>query len=240
MEHHVTEQDYELLSQYLDGELSAAATSQLQQRLATERGLQGLLERLQASDASLKSAFERPALSAVPPHIVDLVQPPASPVIIPLPHRRTAQWGFALAASLAVAVCGTLLSQWGGNGAQMTVDASLAQALEHTPSSGTAWQALPDGRQVRSVLSFQSHSGDWCREYIVASEQGNQHGVACRTAGDWSNTALAAVATVMDAGDYRPAGAANPDEIADFINAQAADIPLSAEQETQLIDRNWQ
>lgn len=239
MEHHVTEQDYELLSQYLDGELSGTASLQLQQRLAAEHELQGLLERLQASDSRLKSAFERPEVNSVPPHIVDLVQP-TSPVIIPLPHRRTAQWGFALAASLAVAVCGTLVSQWGNNGVQMTLDASLAQVLQHTPSSGTDWEALPDGRQVRSVLSFQSQSGDWCREYLVASEQGNHHGVACRMAGDWSNTALAAGAAVLDTGEYRPAGAANPDEIADFINSQAAGIPLSAEQEMQLIARDWQ
>jgi hypothetical protein len=98
---------------------------------------------------------------------------------------------------------------------------------------------LADGRNIRPVLSFQSNTGSWCREYHLAASDGSWHGVACRGDAGWATTVLASADFTESTADYRPAGAADSDEIADFIDRNAAGIPLDATQEAEIIARAW-
>lgn len=235
----VTEQDYQLLSQYLDRELPAAAAEQLERRLAQEPQLKASFARLQTLQGQLRSAYEGVAAEAVPERFVALLQP-ARARILPLPHRqRAANWGFALAASLVVAVSATLVTRWDQHAADPGVDSELSLALESAPSRGTGWETLGDGRAVRPVLSFQNNVGQWCREYLLTGGDGSWHGVACRGDKGWTTTAVAATAIEDTLADYRPAGASDSTEIADFIDGNAAGIPLDAQQEMEAISRAW-
>jgi hypothetical protein len=241
MDNILTEQDHQLLSQFVDGELSPQAACDMEQRLASEPALSARLEALSALDHRLKSAFANPQLESVPGHITSLLSPtPAR--ILPWRQRRSSGWGYAIAASLAVAVCGTLVSQWerdsGQAGEQM--EHSLAQALEQLPSSGSAWAQLADGSKIRPVLSFRSQSGEWCREYLVADTVTTWHGVACRGQQGWTNSVIAETTLTIGPGEYRPAGADETDSVATFIARQSADIPLGADEETTLIECGWQ
>lgn len=237
----LTEQDHQLLSQFVDGELSPQAARDLEQRLASEPALSARLEALCALDNRLKSAFASPQFSSVPGHITGLLDPvPAR--VLPWRQRRTQSWGYAIAASLAIAVCGTLVTQWERDSAQSgaPVEYSLAQALEQLPSSGSEWTSLADGSKIRPVLSFRSHGGEWCREYLVDVTVTTWHGVACRAQQGWTNAVIEETKLVIGPGEYRPAGANEPDSVATFIDRQSADIPLSAEQEAALIGQSWQ
>jgi hypothetical protein len=155
---------------------------------------------------------------------------------VPLPHRRLANWGFALAASLVVAVAATQLVQ---QGSQPSADTMLSAALDNI-SRGSGWETLADGRNVRSVLSFQSTSGAWCREYLMADGDAAWHGVACRQDEGWATAVLASTELAESSTEYRPAGATDSVDIANFIDLNAADIPLDARQEAELIARDWQ
>jgi len=64
--------------------------------------------------------------------------------------------------------------------------------------------------------------------------------VACRDGDTWATTVLANVELAAPAAEYRPAGAGDSDAIAAFIDENAADIPLDARQEAELIARRWQ
>ena len=241
MHNSLTEQDHQLLSQFVDGELSPQAARAVEQRLVTEPALSARLEALNALNHRFKGAFADPQLESVPAHISALLSPtPAR--ILPWRQRRSNSWGYAIAASLAVAVCGTLVTQWerdaGQAGGQM--EQSLAQALEQLPSSGSDWAPLADGSQIRPVLSFRSHGGEWCREYLLADTVTTWHGVACRGQQGWSNAVMAETRLAIGPGEYRPAGANEADSVATFIDRQSADIPLSAEQEAALIGHGWQ
>jgi hypothetical protein len=232
----VTEQDYELLSQYLDRELSAADASQLEQRLAAEPGLQACLRELQALQSRLQDTYNDAAAGPVPAEITSLLQD--SPVrIVSLPHRRVANWGFALAASLVVAVAAIQLVQYSK---QPGADNALSIALDNSPSRGSGWETLSDGRNIRPVLSFQSTSGAWCREYLLSDGDADWRGVACRDGDTWATAVLANVELASPTAAYRPAGADDADAIAAFIDQNAADIPLDARQEAELIARRWQ
>ena len=61
-----TEQDYELLSQYLDNELPAATARQLEQRLSAEPRLQDLLGRLQSLQHRLQETYGQASIGPVP------------------------------------------------------------------------------------------------------------------------------------------------------------------------------
>ena len=231
----VTEQDYELISQYLDKELSQADASRLEQRLAAEPGLQASLNELQTLQARLQDTYNAAAAGSVPEEITALLHD--TPVrIVPLPHRRVANWGFALAASLVVAVAATQLVQ---QSHQPGADAALSIALDNSPSRGSGWETLSDGRNIRPVLSFQSTAGAWCREYLLIDGAADWRGVACRDGGTWTTTVLASTELATSSTEYRPAGAGDSDVIAAFIDQNAADIPLDARQEAELIARSW-
>jgi hypothetical protein len=232
----VTEQDYELLSQYLDQELSAADASRLQARLAAEPELRARFAELQTLQGRLQDTFNDAATGPVPQEIAALLQD--APVnIVQLPHRRIANWGFALAASLVVAVAATQLAQ---QGQQPGVDTLLSAALETNPSRGSGWDTLTDGRSIRPILSFQSASGAWCREYLMADGATGWHGIACRDADSWTTSVMTSTNLTDSSAQYRPAGATDSDEIANFIDLNATDIPLDARQEAELIARGWQ
>ena len=157
MNMNITEQDYELLSQYLDRELPPAMQEQLERRLAAEPQLQAVLGRLQALQSQLQASYGQLAGGPVPERTLALLQgAPAQAAqqpqaqVIQLPRKRNMNWGFALAASLVVAASATLVSQWEQPSVQPGADALLAVALENTPSRGNGWETLSDGRTVET------------------------------------------------------------------------------------------
>jgi hypothetical protein len=241
MKAEVTEQDYELLSRYLDGELDDAQARELRQRLLAEQDLRAVFERMKAVDGRLRDALDVAGADAVPVHVRQMVENAATRAN---PRGKRLGWGLGVAASVLFAA-GVLMNvdQQGtpaGGGAQFAAqDALVAPVLERAPSRGEGWETLPDGSQVRALLSFPGVDGNWCREYLLAQDGREWRGVACRDSGDWV-TAVLAVEKHAGVDGYRPAGATTPDQVASFIDSRAADIPLSREQEAALIGSGWE
>lgn len=241
------DKDFELLSAYLDDELEPATAAELDSRLAQEPALSARLAQLRALQSQLQSAATKTEGTQVPARIRELLQPQPSGIRA-LPHHLTRfsgnlRQGMAVAASLA-AVAGLLLaSQWqGGLDGDGTEDLLLAAALETLPSRATGWDVLDDERRLRTVLSFPSVEGSWCREYILTDEDSAIRGVACRDNSNWA-TRIAVPQALLPGGDeaaYRPASAGDSDDIARFINQYAAGDVAGAEREAGLIARNWQ
>lgn len=229
----MNEQDYQLLSQYLDGELNPFAARQLEQRLQSEPDLQATLNDMGELDSRVKQAFT--GTDEVPQHVAAMVRPAANVVAFPQRRQRSA-WQYAVAASL-VAAAGVLLApQWQqGSPAGPT----LADVLETTPSMADGWKTLDDGTEVRPVLSFSSVDGNWCREYLLNLSGEGQRGVACRETGDWNTRVITAAELPGSASEFRPAGAGDADAVADFLATHAKGIALSAADEQALIESSW-
>jgi hypothetical protein len=245
MKTELTEQDYELLSQYLDGELPAAQAQQLRERLLAEPSLRAGFERIKTVNDHLTGAFGVSGVDAVPAHVVQMLQHPKSHEDKGFYQRRVG-WGLAVAASV-LAAAGLLLNpgqndQRGDELAQTgRHDALLSPVLEQSLSRGDGWIFLVDGTSIRPLLSFPSVEGGWCREYLLTDAGSEWRGVACRSAGQWVTAVLAAVESSGTIDQYyRPAGATTPDQVTAFIDSKSANIPLSQEQETELIARGWQ
>lgn len=250
----MTEQDYELLSQYLDGELASPEAQALRRRLLAEPELRGALDRMRHVDDKVKNTFDIPGVDEVPPAVAARLRSddPVVPAVVTPIRGATAAlaaspapWKMALAASL-VAAAGLLLApSWQQNAEQGEMGAFpdnglLSAALENSPSSSKGWDTLEDGRQLRPVLSFASREGSWCREYLLAGTGSTYRGVACRTGGDWNTVVFAETEIIGSNNEYRPAGAGDSDLIATYINSHASDIPLGRSQERRLIANQWQ
>ncbi len=233
----MTERDDELLSRFIDGELDREESRALRERLIADRGLRARLDRMRSVNDRLKAAFDVPGAERVPPAIEARVRGNRAA------NRNRHTWAMALAASV-VAAAGLLLApQWREQAQRPdgvpAADALLADVLESAASRGEGWDELEDGRRIRPVLSFSSLDGEWCREYLLAQGRESFRGVACRHAGEWRTEILAAAEVPATGGDYRPAGAAEPGAVASYVDANASGIPLSLEQEAELIARRW-
>ena len=91
-----TEQDFELLSAYLDGELAATARAELESRLAAEPALRATFGEMQRTVAVLKAAPR--------------VAPPRNFTLDPAKYRRAAPWWARYRAIQFVGALGTLAS----------------------------------------------------------------------------------------------------------------------------------
>lgn len=238
VDHKMTEQDYQLLSQYIDGELPSPEAQALRKRLIADPLLRAELERMQRANERVVNALRDADRGAVPAHVVELLERDSAGVA-QLSTVRRAGWGLAIAATV-LAASGILLNpQWSAKAPDR--DTLLAGVLEQHSSSASDWHTLEDGQRARAVLSFRSVSGSWCREYLVAGEGGDLHGIACREDGAWRTRVITEIALAEpDSTEYVPAAAADSDRIARFIDANAADIAVSRSEEKRLIENDWQ
>lgn len=227
------DQDLELLSQYLDGELDIFSSRKLEQRMTAEPELAETLSLLQQQHDSIKSTFA--AEAHAPARVKAMLEPAGNVVAMPQRSSRPA-WQYAVAASLVAAAGLVLTPNWQES---PTTEKTLATVLESSPSMASGWESLDDGLLVRPVLSFQHTEGHWCREFLLSGENLSSRGVACREQGAWNTHVLADADIPGDADSYRPAGAGDAQAVTDYIADRAAGISLSAGEEAKLIDSNW-
>lgn len=243
----MSDQDFTLLSAYVDGELEPDVATALEQRLAQDSELRARLTALRGLQAELQAVARTGADSSpVPESIRALLQQQPSR-IRSVPHRLATfsatvrRQGLAVAASLAV-IAGLLLApQWQREVQEQTGDPLLAAALEALPSRAEGWDILEDGRQLRAILSFPKRSGSWCREYLLAAESHAVRGVACRDNGIWE-TRVAVTQTLFPGAEdvaYRPASTGESNRIASFIAQHAAGDAAGAGEEAGLISNQW-
>lgn len=253
----LNDQDIELLSRYLDGELPPSDSRRLETRLRDEAALQQGLIGIEGLNQRLRDALNERA--TIPAALLDrladatMVEAGAAAVaaggngkVLPFPDRRAAAavqkprlWPAAMAASLvgAVAVGLVMTAVQHDNGLPGN-DRLVSTALDRQ-LSGRGWTTLDDGRELQPVLTFPHQDGRWCREYLLRGGDADWRAVACRDDSRWV-TQAAGLEAYLDNGDaYRPAGAGDAAPVAVFISQHAADIALGTEEESALLAR-WQ
>lgn len=257
MEQVLSDQDIELLSQYLDGELAPALSRALEVRLHNEVALQAGLLRMQELNQRLRDALaERDSIPLAVESLLqettvqDGIESETFPgaTVLAFPGRATAPavaarpvWMYAMAASFVGAIALSLVTNLGQSPQNRLPgnDGLVTAALDKMPS-GDGWAELSDGREIQPVLSFPHEDGRWCREYLLRGGESDWRAVACRDQDSWV-TQAAGLESYLDPADaYRPAGASDSAPVASFISQHAGDIALGRDDESALIDRNWQ
>ena len=248
----LSDKDWELLSQWVDGELNDVDARRMLQRMKAEAPLREAADAMRAMDLTLQSALG--AHDAVPPAIVRSLgvdDAEAGTVaggnVVSFPGRNTGnrgarppRWPLALAASVVAALGVVFLAlQPAPQPDGLPGNDALVSATLDTAASGSGWIELNDGRALQPVLTFEHRDGAWCREYLLRSSGSDWRAVACRAADRWV-TQAAGLESYLDAnGGYRPAGSADSAPVSLFISENAADIALGSEDEQQLIERGW-
>ncbi len=245
-------EDLERLSRYVDGELPAAESRQLEARLRDEPMLRSVLVQLEGLNHQLRDLLaERDEVpgsvtalledtSVRQPETEDwgnnVVNFPGTPGAAAATQRP--RWAYAMAASFALVAAVSLVYNANQNPGLPGNDALVSAALDTQPS-GSDWMALGDGRELQPVLTFPHEDGSWCREYLLRGGSADWRSVACRQEGRWV-TQAAGLESFLDSSDaYRAAGAEDSASVAVFISQNAADIALGADEERALISGRW-
>ena len=231
---HKTDQ---LISQWIDGELSSDEHSEFASRLAMEPALAARVEQFKYTDGLLCELLSADKITLNPAIALRLTTPEPS-----LPKAHSNKHGrqiVAIAATVMLA-CG-LTFQWATSqqSGAYPIGVDVAQALEVLPSRAEGWDTLADGSSIRTVLTFPSAQGAWCREFMLAQEADHWRGVACRHDGSWVTQVMARGLFIEQDSGYRQASAQDVDSVTRFIDQQAADVALSAKQEQTIIASGW-
>ncbi|WP_435211834.1 anti-sigma factor family protein [Luminiphilus sp. nBUS_16] len=230
------QRDDELLSRLIDGECSTDERLDLEVRLATDPALRARLEEFRANDAAFKAvigAQDSTVNTGVSDRLANYIardDRASSPI-----------YKFAVAATLLLATAIVTVSNLWTSPLSDTpqIDAVLAKALSTEPSAADGWSNVDDERALRVVLTFPAADGQWCREFLLASDDSHWRGVACKGAKSWVTQVIGREVFLEQQGGYRTASAETSHPIEQFIDQTATDIALSADQEAALIAQDW-
>lgn len=237
----------EQLSAFLDGELPAEDLKRIAAAIDADAALRKRAEALAAPDTLIKKAYSAIDDAPMPAAVTALLAEPAADNVVASAPRTAspARWTMPLAASIALSA-GIALGMFMSSPARMTpTGAQLAgainpgdplhAALDATPSGESV--ALPGARTASFVLSFKSHDGDYCREFIVDGETDSSRALACREDGRWS-VKLAAVEAKGDGG-YATAASGVSAAFDAGAEALGAGDPLDRAREDALLQSGW-
>lgn len=230
------QRDDELLSRLIDGECSTDERLDLEVRLATDPALRARLEEFRANDAAFKAVIgsqDSTVNTGVSDRLANYIardDRASSPI-----------YKFAVAATLLLATAIVTVSNLWTSPLSDTpqIDAVLAKALSTEPSAADGWSNVDDERALRVVLTFPAADGQWCREFLLASDDSHWRGVACKGSKSWVTQVIGREVFLEQQGGYRTASAETSHPIEQFIDQTATDIALSADQEAALIARDW-
>jgi hypothetical protein len=208
----------EVLSAYLDNELSVDQRSAVELRLKSDSVARARLEEMGAVDVALRQSL--PAETSRVDRLIAVTQ---------TQRRSLAPQVFAIAAA---AVFGLFLGRFAMSDSSDAFAINREQALVLETRVSGERVSTRDGA-VEVVLTLQSDAGDLCRQFRVSPE--NVDVLACRN-GEAGWIMVAAQPAPTESA-YIPAGGASPiDAAMDRLGPAEA---LDAERERALISNEW-
>jgi hypothetical protein len=238
--------DDETLMAYADGELEATTRAAVEAAMAVDPALAQRVAQHRALRSRLCSAFDPVLSEPIPERLLAAARGAAAPAhparVIPLRRTPAARWSWpqlgALAASLLL---GALLGAWllrtpaplGTRDGTLLAAGALARALSEQ-LAGTQ----PADAPVQIGVSFRSHSGEYCRTFVLREKQ-TFAGLACHERDEWRLLALAAGEGQRETAGYRPATSALPAAVASTLDALIAGEPLDAGAEASARQHHW-
>lgn len=253
----------ETLMAYVDGELDAAARTEVDTYLKSSPEARQRLEIFQTTGRGLSELFDQPMRESVPQRLLDAVI--ASDNVVPFGSARRRKsaiaesyWPAALAACLAVLAAGGS-AYWyehaGGRldrnfGVEVAADGrrvaskAVATVLDGIAAGiGTSTTISGQPAKIEPVFTFATEDKSYCRQYIITTGQSEAvGGVACRSAdGQWQVEAQDTFDPAPDkVGQIAPAGGnGGPPEVEAAVDQMIAGDVLKPDAEAALIAGGW-
>jgi hypothetical protein len=242
--------DDEKLMAFVDGELSASETAEIQSAIVRDPALAQRVERIRSVRSALRAAYDPVAEEPVPQRLLALLGERADEEAEPTPvasiaeaRERRARSRFgppawaAMAASLVVGLlAGRMIAPGGalieGDDSRIYAGAALARVLD----TGLASDAENATRATRVGLSFRTRDARLCRTFVSADDDSAVSGLACRDSGRWA--VQVAVQERGEAGAYRQAASVSP-AVLEMVDALIEGEPLDADEERSARDSGW-
>jgi hypothetical protein len=245
----------EMLSAYIDDEVSREDRAQIEAALVNDDAMRHFVEQQRALRKGLADAFSPILSEALPDNLTARLKQTSSlgaqkpepffaRLFASLSEKTTLTWLAPAGAVAAAAIVAVMI----GNAMQpasliVTADAGL----EASPYLATALNeqlAADDGAAkssgVHIGLTFATQTGDICRTFSGDDpERGGIAGIACRTPQTWRVTALANAEATSDPNLYRPAGSAMPAIIREAVGDIIAGEPFDASAEQRAKESGW-
>jgi len=227
----VKQEDFDLLSQYVDGELDTQSELQVKQRLLADPEFNQQFQLLKGLNSSVQSAlpdYVNEPVSDELASLLDIQSTPQSSFVSSFSWKAC----FPYAASIAVAfVMGVYFLKH-----NMHDDAGLLlqdTVLSSLPSN-QAWTDK-SGVKVMVVQSYLSQGQQLCREYYARDSEYNEHGISCQEGQKWVKRAFE-LQYHQARTDYVPATEAQRGGVEAFILNETLNA-LSEEEEQKLLQQ---
>lgn len=231
---------------YVDGQLDAARSAQLEADIAADAVLAARVARQRRLRSALQNRFDAVLAEPVPERLQramagTLGNAAATPIGAGRSTRpkAPAMWWGALAASLLIGV----LLGWGlPRDTGLPFSSSSAGLLAHGDlADALSRQLASDGTSASGVsvpLSFRGTDGRYCRGFSLRS---GIDGLACRGEAGWQVEVIGqGPAAASGGGDmYRPAASSLSRSVLDAISARQAGDMLGAGEEAELRANGW-
>lgn len=232
--------DIELLSAYMDGQLSDDKKVLLESRLAKEPELKALLIKLEVTERELNKTISE--IDAMP--MSDSLQRVLSrknqdnplmeifaAIMVRIRHL-VADQTIPATAVVMVIVGAIYVSEFTVEEQRVPSETPLisAEALQnlHNIVAGET-VATGDGLLVE-LLAFRRADEVLCKQYYLESENPRE-GIACFEMGEWANVAIVEQSRARGITGYKPASGDSSPEIDDFIEKNMVNGVLTVEDE---------
>lgn len=244
----------EMLSAFIDGELSPADTARVREALKEDENLDARLKELEAPDQLIATAYGAIDNEPMPEGVLALLQEAPAKTktgegnVITFPGkwlRPPQQWAAPLAASVALAIgvgAGMQLASGPGQSSitlagYVDSKSALHSALMTTPSGETVKLARTD-ETVTPILSFETKDGRYCREFSITSHTSGQRALACQTDGQW-RIEIAIASAPQNGGGYATASSGVASQFDAIIDDTMAGDAFDSAAEKVLIEDGW-
>lgn len=253
----------EHIQAYVDGQLDAAQSAQVEAAIAADPALAALCDRERRLRTQLREAFDPILQEPLPARFEALLrgapstasvadtQAPDNVVAMPAPGRasaaapaavRSAPWRrsrpvYALAASIAL-----LALSWGwwaqdGGPVSMKDDALVARGALSRGLDRSLSSAPDATEHVRIGLTFRDRDGHVCRSFAM-SDDGAFSGLACREGAQWRVHMLDA-GDAGGQGDLRQASVQIAPAVMAAIDGRISGDVFDADQEREARAAGW-
>jgi hypothetical protein len=237
------------LHAYVDGELSDAERTLVEQAISQDADIARRVAGQQALRQRLRGAFDAVLQEQVPDRLIAAVGPVTDLSAARDRAKRRAGsvlsskpgW-FAIAASLLVGtIAGLLASRWNADAdlttfrdGKLVARGALASALDEQLAS-----AIPPNTSVRVGLSFKAKSGRYCRTFEFAAPEGTA-GLACYDQQHWRVLTLVETPAKAAADPtYRMAASDLPPLLLQSVSENISGEPLDAPAELRARSAGW-
>lgn len=220
------QEDFDLLSQYVDGELDQQANLQVKQRLLSDPAFSHQYRELKAFEDNVRGAIPDFSNEPLGDTLAELLK-------IDDQNHGKGRLGWAQYLSLAasLAFVAVLFVFWTNGNSNSQTGLQVQAELFSTLKSNEAWSS--GDMDVMIVQSYLDEKNTLCREYFAKDAEHNEHGISCLDNGSWNKQAFELSFNQADT-HYTTANGTDTEGVEAFIKSKTLKSLDAEEESSQL------